>query len=41
MYKVQILASRESKARKYLVIPKDTRIEIVQNFTDYNSEDEE
>lgn len=41
MYKVQILASRESKARKYLLIPKDTRIEIVENFTDYNSEDEE
>jgi len=41
MYKVQILASRESKTRKYLLIPKDVKIEIVENFTDYNSDDEE
>lgn len=41
MYKVQILASRESKTRQYLLIPKDVKIEIVQNFTDYNSDDEE
>lgn len=41
MYKIQILARSEDKVRKRVAIPKGVKVEIVNSFTDYNSDDED